>query len=212
MPFARFFFHDQRFPDVPRPITAVGTCVALPPSIAAPVPGWPICEPFKAPLGLSGAAVTCGRVEWTPPIPEGAVLAALIPEPSTPGPCTGPAAPAARLGAGRPIAFLPGAAGACVASVGGCATVAGNCGAETDFGFSAAGYTCWARHIFVAAAEATITPAINPNLVTSISTKRRCRRGGAEFKSKRGRARRRAPRAAAPAANRGSCSSPRERR
>jgi hypothetical protein len=51
-------------------------------------------------------------------------------------------------------------------------TVAGDCGAGSDFAFSAgAGDTCWARPAFVAAAEMAITPAINPNLVKSISTK-----------------------------------------
>jgi hypothetical protein len=78
---------------------------------------------------------------------------------------------AAGLGAGKPIAFLPGAASA---GAGGCVTVAGDCGATRGFAF-AAGDACWARPVLVAAAKTATMPAINPNLFKSLSTKWRDR-------------------------------------
>jgi hypothetical protein len=205
--FPDFSFYDQCFPEALWPITAVGACVAPPPSMAAPVPGWPICEPFKAPFAVSGAAGTGGRAEWMPPTPDGAALA---PGPFGPGPCTGPGAPDARLGAGRPIAFLAGVTGICAGSAGGCVTATDDCGAVSDFALSAGtGDTCWARHPFVAAAEMAITLAINPNLVKvdlhEMAPPSR------QLKSKQDRAHLRLRRAADLVSSRGSCSSPLER-
>src|ERR1700760_3545811 len=119
---------DQCFVETLRPITAVGACVVLPPSMAAPVAGRPICVPLSVPLAVSGAAAACEVTECELGAPAVSGFAALMLGPPWPGPCGAPIVWAAVPAAGRPIAFRAGATTADGEAAVGCAAIVGGCG------------------------------------------------------------------------------------